>query len=239
MRWKTLKGIVLVGTGLVLLLGCLNIVFRPFEPHYDGMPLRHWVYRTGEPGGFYFHGKTEDALKSMAPEAVPWLIRWLETADVPMIDPLIEAGGRRFNLDLWYFAVTGSRRRCSALWALELIGEPMTNAVPHIIARLKDGDSRVRQGAAEALKAFPSQFDLAVPALIKALGDPDERVVGDAAYSLKWFGTNAGPALPTLASLSSHHEPAVRTVAAKVLEFLRTNSPPTSGTMPLAVPSKK
>ncbi len=236
MRWKTLKGIVLVATGLVLLFGCLNIVFRPFEPHYDGMPLRYWVYRTGELGGFYFQGKTEDAFKAMAPEAMPYLIRWLEAADVPVIDPLMEAGRRRFNLDLWYFAVPGSHRRCSALLSLEIIGEPMTNAVPHIIARLKDRDSRVRVVAAAALKAFPSQYVSAVPALIKATTDPDAMVVWSAADSLSGFGTNARPALPTLASLTMHPEPTVRQTATRVLGYLKTNIPPVSKTAPVAAP---
>ena len=239
MRWTKLKGIVLAGTGLVLLLGCLNIVFRPLEPHYDGKPLRYWVHRLGQGGSLNFLETTHHAMEAIGDAAVPWLVRWIDSADVPILDPLIEEYWReRPGEDGHYLAASSAYWRACALNGLATFGNPATNAVPQIIARLEDRHARVRWSAAHALERFPSYHTTVVPALIKATSDPDIGVAMAAICALQEFGTNAEPALPTLASLTAHHESIVRRSATKVLEYLKTNKPPVSGTTPMAAPIK-
>lgn len=239
MRWKILKGIVLIGTGLVLLLGCLNIVFRPFEPHYDGKPLRYWVHRLGQPANQEFLETTDKAMTAIGARATPWLTRLIDSPDNSLVDSLVEAFWRKYpDSGGHYLAATGAYWRACALCAIERFDMPATNAVPQIVARLHDADARVRIAAAIALEGFPTQHQLAVPGLIKATGDSELEVVTSAIWALKKFGTNAVPAIPKLSSLTNHHEPDVRRIAVHVLDHMRTNSPAISGSGPLAPPIK-
>ena len=217
MKRTKLKWLVVIASGLLVLLGCLNTIIRPLEPHYDGMPLRYWVHRTGEPGSFYSQQKTEDALKAMSVAAVPQLIRWLETPDVPLVDPLIDGFIHKCNRDLWYFAITGRRLRCLSIWALEEIGGPGNDVVPHLIARLRDHDPLVRRSAADALWRFPVQFELTVPALVTAMSDPDGEVRSSAAMSLGYFPAQFEVAVPVLVKVLSDPNARVRRSAVSAL----------------------
>jgi HEAT repeat protein len=85
-----------------------------------------------------------------------------------------------------------SGRRQAASDALAAIG---SEAVPALVQAMTEGDERVRNAAARALKDIGPQAVDAIPALIQALGDQDDDVGLAAASALGDVGPEAIPML--------------------------------------------
>jgi HEAT repeat protein len=92
-----------------------------------------------------------------------------------------------------------------------------SEAVPHLIAALKDRDSLVRAGAAEALKGIPDPR--AVHPLIQALRDRDTTVRRAATEGLGKIGDKA--AVPALSRVLFYHDFQTRRRAAEALARIK------------------
>jgi hypothetical protein len=78
------------------------------------------------------------------------------------------------------------------------------DAVPQLIAALKDHEPEVRAASAKALALMGPKASSAVPALIDALNDSDENVRRTAARALGQIGPAAHDAIPALVELLKH-----------------------------------
>src|SRR5262245_53462906 len=101
------------------------------------------------------------------------------------------------------------REAVTAMGALKV-----KDAVPDLIAALKDSDEGVRAKAAEALWALGPEAREAVPALTLLLQDASAGVRLNAAGALGDIGPDALPALPALRKALWDRDPYVRAQAA-------------------------
>jgi HEAT repeat protein len=121
-------------------------------------------------------------------------------------------------------------RAFSLFWALLLIGLNLAGcvvstdyadlgpeqALPHLLAVLKDANPEQRRTAAQSLGKIARKE--AVPAIVEALRDPDAGVRRHAAWALGMIGEDAvGPDRSPLASLLFDPDPGVREAAAMAL----------------------
>ena len=104
--------------------------------------------------------------------------------------------------------------RLSAVKALARIGPEAKEAVPALIAALKDKDDGVRSFAAEALGRIGKE---AVPALIVALKDQNAGVRNSAVYTLGRIGPEAKEVVPALIAALKDKDDGVRSFAAEAL----------------------
>jgi HEAT repeat protein len=149
-----------------------------------------------------------------APEAIKGFLLavrdcCLATPDARVPAPVIEELGRRGGLDPDYVARVQRRRRLQRFiaelrsdvaedrrHAAEILGgfgTDAVDAVPTLVACLKDDEARVR-GAATTAVALICQ-EAAVPALTACLKDDEHVVYGAAVSALGWIGPAAVPAL--------------------------------------------
>jgi len=97
------------------------------------------------------------------------------------------------------------------------IGPRAKEAIPALIAALKDDDPGVRQTAAGALGGIGPEAKEAIPALIAALKDGDPGVRRTAAEALEGIGPAAKEAIPALIAALKDGDPWVRRTAAEAL----------------------
>jgi HEAT repeat protein len=108
------------------------------------------------------------------------------------------ASMQRIGRLLLSLAAPEPKDRRYAVGALAEIGSAATEAVPAVIAALRDTDEVVRAGAAAALGKIGPAAAETVPALIAALGDADKMVRRSAAGTLEHIGPPAAEAVPAL-----------------------------------------
>jgi HEAT repeat protein len=137
------------------------------------------------------------------------------------VPSLIQALGRRNPVFSADEDVPGK-----AAGALSRIGAV---AVPALVQALKDEDSLVRAGAADALGRIGSRAASAVPALVEALRDERMIVRASAAMALKRMGPAAAFAVPALTRALRDDYSLVRRTAAEALgEIGKAAQPATS-----------
>jgi hypothetical protein len=67
----------------VIVLGALAIaIFRAGEPRYQGRTLTEWIESAANnPDSDPERHEAENAVKQMAPDAIPWLLKWAQVRD--------------------------------------------------------------------------------------------------------------------------------------------------------------
>jgi HEAT repeat protein len=119
-----------------------------------------------------------------------------------------------------------SEIRWNAARTLGKIGPAAKEAVPDLIAALKDSDALVREHAAEALGDIGPQAKESISALEKVLKDPDARVRRDAVRSLGQMGSAAKSALESIRPLLRDKEERVRKAARTSLQQIESEPRP-------------
>src|SRR5207245_11501197 len=92
--------------------------------------------------------------------------------------------------------VKASEFRAAAAWDLLYLGPAAKDAVPSLIAALKDDDLFVRLDAAVAFGHIGPEAAPAIPALMKALTNRHPMVRLNSAYSLRLLGPLAKDHVP-------------------------------------------
>ena len=231
MLGRTLKkNATIAGTVICLSVGCLwltNHLHSRREPVHGGKPVSYWARQSR-------HAVVDDsvrALRQMGSIAVPYLTNQLTLKDGPLQKSW-----------LWIWAklptavrvglpqpVKAAELRAAAAWDLLQLGPAAKDAVPSLIAALKDDDFFVRLNAAAAFGQIGPQAASAIPALISALTNQYRGVRFNSAYSLELLGPLAKDAIPALKVTLSDSDPEVR---AKAKEALEKIEPSTSQSAP-------
>lgn len=233
MRWTKQHVLALAGAVVLLLLWGLKLGIHPEEPRYEGKPLRYWVHRAINSPDPERDPEICTALRAMGSDATPWLLRWLEVPETPVLDRVIDGISRQhFGGRTSPVIASGNVWNACGLVGFLIIGERATNAVPELLSRLHDSRTEVRRWAALILGRYPSYHEAIVPALISATVDPDLGVVSAALSALQRFGTNAHSALPAISVVTNHSDRSLRRFALRVLSRLSTNDPPSHATPP-------
>ncbi|HTE90419.1 MAG TPA: HEAT repeat domain-containing protein [Terriglobales bacterium] len=113
--------------------------------------------------------------------------------------------------------VKASELRAAAAWDLLYLSPAAKDAVPSLIAALKDDDVFVRLDAATAFGHIGPEAAPAIPALVQALTNQHRGVRFNSAYSLELLGPLAKDASPALKAAMNDSDPDVRRKALEAL----------------------
>jgi len=184
---------------------------------YQGKSVKAWSL------GLYLsepdRGEATAALQALGSNAVPRLIKMLQTSDsalhkrlwslLPKLPPRV-----RFVVVRRVKPPNAPVVRMAAARALGIIGPEARSAVPALVGALRDKEAGVRWEAAEALGRIGRD---SVPALIEGLWDRDVKVRHTAVYALGVVGPEAGAAVPALIHRLKDWDAGVRASAASSL----------------------
>jgi HEAT repeat protein len=211
-RWL----LILVAAVLVA-IACIALLSWP-EPErlYENRTLREWSLDLNSPLPEVRNNATS-ILRSIGREAVPPLVRQLESRDSLLKRPFLALAPRlpvswrrKFIRAMRPFEPADER--LGAVKALACLG---TNApVAPLLPLLRHSD---RQLSAESATALASIGPASVPGLILALDDPEPLVRSLACYSLSRIGRGAAEAAPALIRRLSDRELQIAAQAANAL----------------------
>lgn len=212
------------------------VVLRPAEPVYRGRPLSQCLapsLSNPERGTMNWAARNlvaDEAVRHFGTNAVPTLLRMLESTDPSLKARLIDLGERRCGVFIKY--VSAEERNDAGQRGFEVLGVEASNAVPALLRIARRNLSPASHSAAiAALGAIGPPARAAVPSLlqwatndgtqagaaIRALGriraEPSivvpvltnallgPNVRPSVVFALGEFGTNALPAVPALVAL--------------------------------------
>ncbi len=186
----------------LLILGVSVAVFRPSKPQLiaRGKPVSEWALALAGPAPT---GPAQEVIRSLGPEAVPDLVRLLQTKDSLFAEPLralvpklpnrIEPRFQRL------FRINETvRRRHTAAMALGLMGTNAAPAIPALLEALRDPSISVSATAGMDLARIGPAT---LPGLVTALDDPSASTRRAAMIGLAQLGPAAGDAVPRLIAL--------------------------------------
>ncbi len=188
---------------LVVVLSCLFIViFRAGEPRYQGRTLTEWI-KIGQIGDLHYtvaHGgenvhletdplwqQTSHALKQMAPDAIPILLKWTQAKDSMFKKEIVKWSNqlRFFNFHI----KRAVEYRSMAVVGFRLLGDDARPAWPALTRLTADKDSGIRNWAVQCLAASMHDKDALMKILARGIKDPDPGVQ----YTAKWWFHNLYP----------------------------------------------
>ena len=158
----------IAGVAICLSVGCLLLttpIHSRREPTYGGKPVSYWARQSR-------HAVEDDsvrALRQMGGIAVPCLTNQLTLKDGPLQKSWLWIWARLPTAMKARFPqpVKASELRAAAAWDLIYLGPAAKDAVPSLIAALKDDDLFVRLEAAVALGHIGPEAAAAIPALVQ------------------------------------------------------------------------
>jgi hypothetical protein len=189
----------------------------PPEPRYQGKRLSVWMkgYGLGEGWEGLNYSGTDDAVRHMGTNAIPYLLWLLHAKDSGSKVFLMRLAGRPPFLDSR--AETGYRRACKAFAALGPTGQPAIPELVSIAFGPNAADSIASDLAAQSLASIGAD---SVPPLIKALADSSPRVRDVAISALGQIGPSAEPAVPALLKALTNSNDNNRVNAASALGLI-------------------
>jgi HEAT repeat protein len=188
---------------LVVVLGCLAFaVFHSREPRYQGKTLTEWI-QSGEKADIQFSvttggqmnyeqfdpswQETSHALKQMAPDAIPILLRWTQAKDSAVKKSIV-----RLSNKFGFFRLHFKRAieyRSMAVFGFRLLGDDAKPAWPALTKLIADKDSGIRNWAVQCLAASVHDKETLVQILLRGVKNPDPGVQSTA----KWWLYNLYP----------------------------------------------
>lgn len=207
---KSIKLMRLIGVAVVVVLFCglaASIYLRLREPRYEGRTLTEWVYSDRsaffqEPYPYAFHPETDPvweaaghAVKQMAPDAIPLLLKWVQAEDSPLKSkvndwlykiPYIHAKIK--DEDDYHFLA------CRGFW---LLGSEAKPAWPILIRWTDptDPDRARRHWALRCLVQSRPDKETLLPVLLRLIHDPDQSLKENASRTLHYlYPRDAEPA---------------------------------------------
>jgi hypothetical protein len=212
------RRLLLIAAAFILLaFGFIALLVWPEpEPRYENRTLTEWSLDLNSPFPEVRSNATV-TIRSMGPEAVPPLVRQLDSRDSLLKRPFLALAPRlpvswrrKFMRTMRPFEPAAER--LAAVKALACLG---TNApVGPLLRLLRHTD---RQLAAEAANALVSMGSAAVPSLVQALEDPEPGVRALACYGLSRIGRSAAEAAPALVRRLNDRELQIASQAANAL----------------------
>ena len=186
------KGVIISITVAVVVLGFLTILFfHDREPRYHGRTLSDWV-EDARPQ-FYAHGLRETnilwqnaqrAVKQMGPDAIPFLLKWIQAADPP----------GKMKLRLWllrhpflHLRITGDdERHKQAMIGFALLEGDGKPAWPILVQWTEAPDSERRFWAFDCLIESQADKKTILPVLVRLSRDPNTLIHDYAARQFLW-----------------------------------------------------
>lgn len=150
---------------VILLGGMAVLILRDREPRYQGRTLTEWIWAACQAKDLWFvkinvlgtnriipvSGRFEEgdwlaarqAVKSMAPEAIPILLRWASARDLPRVAKAKEALNKFFG---WHLNTQSAMPPdVKAYVGFQLLGADASPAWPTLFERTSSPDPRIRE----------------------------------------------------------------------------------------------
>jgi HEAT repeat protein len=225
---------------------------HPVEPAYQGKPLSAWLNEfNGVPGDT--NQAAFVAIREMGTEAIPALLKTIESGDPPFQRWMPELNRMRSLLHVPLRATRLQREAASfALYAMGANAKPafpaLTNllfhantlsfgaspavplagmgseGLPPLIAALTNQDAFIRYSAATALSWERSNLHIVVPALIVRLSDENNMVHRSAVLALGHLRAEPRLAVPALIKDFPRQYPWLRSLILTALGRFETNA---------------
>ncbi len=196
--------------GALTLIGIVAVVFMlaPRQPSYQGRKLNEWV---GDLSSSHYDTQrvARAAIRAMGPAAVPFLTNSLAQRNAASVRTYrnnfvvrkIASWARGMVKLQLQSPMTESH---NAAIALQTLGPQATNAIPELVAALRDPSWTIGQAAAVALGTIGTN---AVPAVGERLTKASPTEMGLALQAITMWGTNAAPLAPTLTKMIATNAP--------------------------------
>ena len=146
-----------LAAGSIILIYLLVVGSR--QPTYQGKSLRTWLdvlFPASGSSGLEKQ-RAEEAVRQIGPEAVPWLLKWLQAKDCYIGKALAQRMNQPFvNVArFWRPAVDDNLK---ALPAFKVLGSVADSAVPQLIGMVTNGTDKTHEFlAVQALCAIGSE----------------------------------------------------------------------------------
>ncbi|MCA9031634.1 MAG: HEAT repeat domain-containing protein [Planctomycetaceae bacterium] len=181
----------------------------PSEPTYNGKSLSEWLdeRRPTPAGPIVLTDEAELAVRKIGPEAIPFLLDWVQRTDSTTSQSLRYRVGIPIPLnDVW---------RARGLYGFRALGDAAEPAIPELVEMALKSDDRDVQGA--ATNSLTNNHPLAVKLLIEALQSGDSEIRFNAALVLGRL--RPSEAIEPLTKALADSEHGVRGIAAMGLGF--------------------
>jgi hypothetical protein len=183
---------------LVLVLGFLSFfLFHNREPRYQGRTLTEWIAYAEEmnPGAqitseWYKEGKdawlspqwqaASHAVKQMAPDAIPLLLKWARVKPSPIENKLAGWSEKLPGLHFHFSSLEAQSRAFQGFCLLRSDAKP---AWPKLIALTCDPDPERRYWAFNCLVYSRPDKETLEPVLLRLIHDPDTNIQYFAAWA--------------------------------------------------------
>lgn len=160
----------------IAILACLAFAFfRPREPRYRDKTLSEWIFDAEnlnelDPDR---HAALE-AVKHLAPTAIPWLLNWAHMKDSPLKSSAIAflQDHPRLHLQIR----PSSYYHNEAVEGFGILKEKARPAWPALVQLTSSRDFETRLCALDALAAVVPDRETFLPVLLRMARDPDEHV---------------------------------------------------------------
>jgi len=201
----------LVVFGGILAGGILYLDLR--EPVHQGRRLTEWLAELDRHTPDPERQKAEQAIRCIGTNALPHLMRWLQTRDSALKLKMMELAGKQ---SLIRFPFTTANLRVNrAIAAFRTLGTDAESAIPVLIDWIEGKgsgkmDFRTRMIAISTLRELGPAARHAIPTLIEALKDNDARGRANAAGALGTIGQDSSVVVPALVVSLSDPDSVVR-----------------------------
>jgi len=171
---------------VVVLGGLVVAIFRAKEPRYEGRSLSEWLEEADK------DTKSEadlqsirHAVKQMAPDAIPLLLKWVQAEDSPLkwkvIVWLTQHPSFHFPIKTLKSAADYNRM---AFTGFTLLGEEARPAWPTLIRWTYDTSANLRFWAFDCLVTSNPEKEILLPVLLRLIRDPTRGIQTFAAHEL-------------------------------------------------------
>src|SRR5581483_11246283 len=175
---------------VVMVIGVLAIAcFRAREPRYQGRTLWEWIENSysayckfiKKPGADRSHPESDPdylaasrAVQQMGPDAIPFLLRWVQAKDPPLKLKLIYWLDEHPSLHFKFRS--DHDRNFVAVLGFSLLGNKAKPAWPFLVKLTYAPDADLRSRACGCLAGSKADKETLLPVFLRLIHDPDQRV---------------------------------------------------------------
>ena len=209
------------------------VIWRPFEPRFQGKRLSAWaedLYVSGtllDNGGIpswqernevvQKHQKATEAIRHIGAKALPYALKLCQARDSALKTRIEDWLDAQNLVDFEFTSAVD--KRLEGVYVFSALGPVAKPAIPFLILLLNDLSS----GSTAALALYGIGPDSVDP-LIEALGSRNVNTRKNAAYGLALLQARATPAIPALVRCLKDEVAEVRYSAARALGYIGEES---------------
>jgi len=219
----------LAASALLLLFGLLWLLTGQIshEPVYGGKTLTLWL-RTYDPSSPLGRGsrewnETDDAVRHIGTNAIPFLLRMLRETDSSLKLALAALAQRQRFIKIHF--VPATTRNIEASKAFIVLGDAAKDAVPDLMKAYDENNSiESRSAIEEALSWIGPGAESAVPLLLQAATNANNEVRANALWALGDIHCDAQVCVPVLIRALGDSDSGARLSAAHALGMFGTEA---------------